>query len=94
MSNDNIVSQIDEQNKNIKKELLYFKDDILKDIKIFETKLNSKYNESQQSIEQKLKYYEEKIEQLTVSIGGQISFDVFPNGWDKIYCLRFVEKNY
>ena len=35
MSNDNIVSQNDEQNKNIKKELLYFKDDILKDIKIF-----------------------------------------------------------
>ena len=68
MSNDNIVSQNDEQNKNIKKELLYFKDDILKDIKIFETKLNSKYNESQQSIEQKLKYYEEKIELLTEKI--------------------------
>ena len=64
MSND-IENQIDEQNKNIKKELLYFKDDMLKDIKMFETKLNSKYNESQQSIEQKLKYYEEKIEKLT-----------------------------
>uniref|UniRef100_A0A674KGZ2 Phosphomannomutase n=1 Tax=Terrapene triunguis TaxID=2587831 RepID=A0A674KGZ2_9SAUR len=24
---------------------------------------------------------------LTFSIGGQISFDVFPNGWDKTYCL-------
>jgi len=29
---------------------------------------------------------------LTFSIGGQISFDVFPNGWDKRYCLQFVEK--
>ncbi|EJD48020.1 phosphomannomutase [Auricularia subglabra TFB-10046 SS5] len=29
---------------------------------------------------------------LTFSIGGQISFDVFPNGWDKTYCLRHVEK--
>jgi len=29
--------------------------------------------------------------QLTYSIGGQISFDVFPNGWDKTYCLRHVE---
>ena len=29
---------------------------------------------------------------LTFSIGGQISFDVFPDGWDKRYCLRFVEK--
>lgn len=28
---------------------------------------------------------------LTYSIGGQISFDVFPAGWDKTYCLRHVE---
>jgi len=27
---------------------------------------------------------------LTFSIGGQISFDVFPNGWDKTYCLKFL----
>jgi phosphomannomutase len=25
------------------------------------------------------------------SIGGQISFDVFPAGWDKTYCLQHVE---
>eukprot|EP00732_Lithocolla_globosa_P006331 Lithocolla_globosa_v1_NODE_7274_length_968_cov_25.327133.p1 type:complete len:260 gc:universal NODE_7274_length_968_cov_25.327133:44-823(+) len=29
---------------------------------------------------------------LTFSIGGQISFDVFPKGWDKTYCLRHLEK--
>ncbi|XP_055622145.1 phosphomannomutase [Toxorhynchites rutilus septentrionalis] len=29
---------------------------------------------------------------LTYSIGGQISFDVFPNGWDKTYCLRHATK--
>jgi len=28
---------------------------------------------------------------LTYSIGGQISFDVFPNGWDKTYALKHVE---
>lgn len=28
---------------------------------------------------------------LTYSIGGQISFDVFPKGWDKTYCLRFLD---
>ena len=28
---------------------------------------------------------------LTYSIGGQISFDVFPTGWDKTYCLKFIE---
>ncbi|XP_065178941.1 phosphomannomutase 2-like [Sycon ciliatum] len=30
---------------------------------------------------------------LKYSIGGQISFDVFPTGWDKTYCLQFVEKD-
>lgn len=28
---------------------------------------------------------------LTYSIGGQISFDVYPNGWDKTYCLQHLE---
>lgn len=28
---------------------------------------------------------------LTFSIGGQISFDIFPNGWDKTYALKLVE---
>ncbi|KAL3274374.1 hypothetical protein HHI36_015772 [Cryptolaemus montrouzieri] len=28
---------------------------------------------------------------FTYSIGGQISFDVFPNGWDKTYCLKHLE---
>lgn len=27
---------------------------------------------------------------MTYSIGGQISFDVFPTGWDKTYCLRYL----
>lgn len=25
--------------------------------------------------------------------GGQISFDVFPTGWDKTYCLNHVEND-
>jgi len=29
---------------------------------------------------------------LDFLIGGQISFDVFPKGWDKTYCLRFLEQ--
>lgn len=29
---------------------------------------------------------------LTYSIGGQISFDIFPTGWDKTYCLQHVLK--
>jgi len=31
--------------------------------------------------------------QLTYSIGGQISFDVFPNGWDKTYCIQYLQKD-
>ncbi|XP_010790751.1 phosphomannomutase 2-like, partial [Notothenia coriiceps] len=31
---------------------------------------------------------------LSFSIGGQISFDVFPDGWDKTFCLRFVEEDF
>ncbi|KAI8883156.1 eukaryotic phosphomannomutase [Backusella circina FSU 941] len=30
---------------------------------------------------------------LTFSIGGQISFDVFPTGWDKTYCLRHLKED-
>ncbi|KAJ8492919.1 hypothetical protein OPV22_014640 [Ensete ventricosum] len=29
---------------------------------------------------------------LTFSIGGQISFDVFPRGWDKTYCLKYLDE--
>ncbi|KAL0244146.1 hypothetical protein GEMRC1_008231 [Eukaryota sp. GEM-RC1] len=29
---------------------------------------------------------------LTFSIGGQVSFDIFPQGWDKTYCLQFVHQ--
>eukprot|EP00741_Cyanophora_paradoxa_P016056 tig00000042_g15501.t1 len=31
---------------------------------------------------------------LTFSVGGQISFDVFPRGWDKTYCLQFVKDQF
>ena len=31
---------------------------------------------------------------MTYSIGGQISFDVFPNGWDKRFCLQHVENDF
>lgn len=31
---------------------------------------------------------------LKYSVGGQISFDVFPAGWDKTYCLQFVSEDF
>jgi len=30
---------------------------------------------------------------LQFAMGGQISIDVFPKGWDKTYCLQFVEND-
>ena len=27
------------------------------------------------------------------STGGQISFDVFPEGWDKSYCIQHINKD-
>ncbi|EEQ34400.1 eukaryotic phosphomannomutase [Microsporum canis CBS 113480] len=34
---------------------------------------------------------DERNEFENYSIGGQISFDVFPTGWDKTYCLQHIE---
>jgi phosphomannomutase len=31
---------------------------------------------------------------LQFSIGGQISIDIFPKGWDKTYCLPFIQNKY
>jgi phosphomannomutase len=31
---------------------------------------------------------------LHYSIGGQISIDIFPKGWDKTYCLQFIKDKY
>lgn len=41
-------------------------------------------------------YLNEKLLDLNMqfSIGGQISIDAFPKGWDKTYCLQFVENEY
>ena len=30
---------------------------------------------------------------LNYSIGGQISFDLFPSGWDKTYCLNYINRS-
>lgn len=30
---------------------------------------------------------------LTFALGGQISVDIFPTGWDKTYCLQHVEND-
>ena len=69
MINNNDNSQETENKKlNYQKELLFFKDDILKDLKRFESKLTSKYNDTQSSIQQKLNFYDQQFEKLTDKI--------------------------
>lgn len=52
-----------------------------------------KKNQSRKKMISKIQ--EELIDlDLTFSIGGQISMDIFPKGWDKTYSLTFVEKKY
>ncbi|KAL7079214.1 hypothetical protein ACQ4LE_001718 [Meloidogyne hapla] len=31
---------------------------------------------------------------LKFSIGGQISIDIFPSGWDKTFCLKYLDPKY
>lgn len=46
--------------------------------------------------EKMVEYLSEELKDLglSFSIGGQISIDVFPKGWDKTYCLQFVSEDY
>ncbi|XP_021925889.1 probable phosphomannomutase isoform X2 [Zootermopsis nevadensis] len=52
------------------------------------------YDKEHKIRENFVKALEEKFSDLGLvySIGGQISFDVFPKGWDKTYCLQYLEK--
>ena len=54
---------------------------------------NKEHHVLEQFRETLVKNFAEKFG-LEISIGGQISFDVFPAGWDKRFCLQFVEKLY
>lgn len=52
-----------------------------------------KYDKEHKIRETFVKALKEKFadESLTFSIGGQISFDVFPTGWDKTFALNHIK---
>ena len=54
------------------------------------------YDKKHKIRENMIKYLKQHLSDLhlSYSIGGQISIDVYPKGWDKIYCLRFVENDF
>ena len=35
-------------------------------------------------------FAKENINNVTVKLGGDTSFDIYPKGWDKSYCLKLV----
>ena len=41
------------------------------------------------ALEEEFKDYD-----ITISIGGQISMDIFPTGWDKRFCLQYLEGDF
>ena len=54
--------------KNIKQDILYFKNDILKDMRILEEKVNLKLREQNMMNTEQFDAYEEKLEQLSDQI--------------------------
>tara|TARA_B100000131_G_scaffold323253_1_gene380981 strand:+ start:2330 stop:3112 length:783 start_codon:yes stop_codon:yes gene_type:complete len=36
-------------------------------------------------------FAEKGLDHLTITLGGETSFDIYPNGWDKTYALQFFE---
>ena len=55
-----------------------------------------KYDKEHKVRETMVDYLKSELSDLNLSysIGGQISMDIFPKGWDKTYCLKFVEDKY
>jgi len=54
------------------------------------------YDNEHKVREKMINYLKEQFSDLDLvySIGGQISFDVFPRGWDKTFCLTRLEGKY
>ncbi|VDL74141.1 unnamed protein product [Nippostrongylus brasiliensis] len=54
------------------------------------------YDEKHKIREKFVKALEENFADfgLCFVIGGQISVDVYPEGWDKTYCLQYIEKDF
>ena len=59
-----------------------------------ERKEFAKYDKEHHILKTFVGVMESKFEsyELQYSIGGEISFDVFPKGWDKTYCLRYLDE--
>ena len=78
LSNKQIEENTNSPKLTLKKDLLYFKEDILKDIKKIENRLNIKYKENNSFHESKFREIEEKIDfisQNIIDLSNLISLD-------------------
>ena len=65
-STENIPKIFDSQRKNIKQDILFLKEDILKDFREIENKLNTKYEKQNSNTLTKLHKFENTIEAINI----------------------------
>ena len=55
-----------------------------------------KFDEKNKIREKLIEKFKKKFKKynLEFKIGGQISIDIYPKGWDKTFCLNYIEKKY
>ena len=66
---ENISKLFEAQKKNLKEDILFLKEDILKDFRQIETKLNTKYEKKNMNIMSKLETFENTIKTMNNKIG-------------------------
>jgi phosphomannomutase len=63
-------------------------DDDRANFKILDMSERVRYKYAQKLID---KLSKDDIMSVTIKLGGDTSFDIYPNGWDKTFCLRHFE---
>ena len=64
-------------------------DDDRSNFKVLDITEKIRYKYTQKLID---KLRETDILNVTIKLGGDTSFDIYPNGWDKTFCLRHFER--
>ena len=68
LSEEKLNQIFENQRKNIKNDVLFFKNDVLKDFKNIDLKFTNKFENQNQALQEKLLNYEQKINNLTLKI--------------------------
>ena len=84
-----ITQLLETQRKNLKEDILYFKNDILKDLKSIDSKLSLKYEKQNENINEKIINYQENFNNINLKI-AELSSKIFndKNIFEKIEKLN------